>query len=238
MIPDPLNLRARDLSRHASDHERKLRREENELRLKRKVDGVLPVHAADIRQVAYDPVKMTDPAKEEGIAGGGLEVDDRQLARATHREDVDLAARMARNTGVDRSQALLERVGTFHQERGQPLLRQRGGSQKGDASPGPGRRRRALDRTRGGLIAGRRLAGLLRQEEVGDIFQSSTKWLVRTAGAVRAGRTVGLVLVHIAQFACAGDPASSTTRIESCPPYGLGSTTAFNGSFCHCPSTT
>ena len=64
VIPDLVNLWAGDLPRHASEQGRKLGREENQPGLKRKVDGLLPMHAPDIRHVAHDPVEMTNPAKQ------------------------------------------------------------------------------------------------------------------------------------------------------------------------------
>src|SRR5947209_18680879 len=142
VIPDPLNLRARDLPRNASEQERKLGREENQPGLTREVDGLFPIHALDVRHVAYDPVEMTDPAKQEAVGAGRVQVDDGQLARATHREEVDIAARIAWNIRVDRSEAVLERAGKLHEHDGQPVPGDRGGSQKRHASPGSGRGRR------------------------------------------------------------------------------------------------
>src|SRR5438309_2000947 len=144
VIPDPLNLRARDLPRNASEQERKLGRKENQPGLTRKVDGLLPIHALDIRHVTHDPVEMTDPAKQQAVADGRVQVDDGQLARATHREEVDIAARMAWNIRVDRSEAVLERAGKLHEHDGKPVPCDRRGSQKRHAAPGAGRRRRPL----------------------------------------------------------------------------------------------
>src|SRR3989442_1356437 len=160
VIPDPVNLRAGDLPRHASEQGRKLGREEKQPGRKRKVHDLLPIHASDVRHVAHDPVEMTDPAKQQAVVEGHLEVDDRELTRAIDREQVDLAARRAWDFRIKRSEPLLERAVELHQGGGKPIPGDRRGPQKGDTSPGPGRSRQGFGRTSRRAIAGRRVSCL------------------------------------------------------------------------------
>src|SRR5215470_13770226 len=135
---------------------------------------------------------------------------------------------MSGNIRVDRLQAVLEGARQFPHDAYEPLLGDRRGPQQRHAAARRVRRRRTL-----GL---RRALG---QEEMRDVFEPSTQGTIATAMAVRVSRVARLVLVHVRHTVpCYVVSCSSTTRIESSPPYELGSTTAFAGSLCQRPSTT
>ena len=51
---------------------------------------------------------MANPAEQQPIVQGRIEIDNRELVRPVQSDDVDISARIARNVRVNRSHPLLE----------------------------------------------------------------------------------------------------------------------------------
>src|SRR5207249_7905131 len=94
--------RAGELLHHPSEQGGELGGEEDQPGRKRRVDALRGIHTLDILRVAHDPVEMAETAKQQAVVKGRVKVDDRELARTIDGEQIDLAARVTRNLGVDR----------------------------------------------------------------------------------------------------------------------------------------
>jgi hypothetical protein len=64
---------------------------------------------------------VAQPAYEKVVAWRGVAIDDRELLDAVNRDDVDLAARLARHIRVDRTHSFLECLVQLFQCRDQAL---------------------------------------------------------------------------------------------------------------------
>src|SRR5713101_4257484 len=195
MIPNPVDLQARDLTCRASHPGGKLRGEQKEPGLQGEVDRLPPKHTANVRYVPNDPVEVTEPPNQELVARGRVEVDNRELACTIDRKEVDLATGRTGNLGVDSPQPFLERPFEFFQDRRDLLAR--------DVSRRPkqeGARCRLFARERSPRRpatagVGTSFVSLLRQKHVRDIFESPAKWPVGSAD-IRRARTARLMRIH------------------------------------------
>jgi hypothetical protein len=95
---------------------------------------------------------------------------------------------MAWNICVNRPESLLQRAVKLHQDDGKVVPGDGRGSQKGDALPRSGRRRRGFDQANRRPIAYRLRTCPGRQEQMRDILQSPSKWPARRGGAGHRNR--------------------------------------------------
>jgi hypothetical protein len=181
---------------------------------------------------------MTDTPKQQLIAARGFDINDSQLVGAVHCEEIDFAARAARDTGVNHPQIVLERAWALLQGGSQLVPGERLTRPEQDhASPGHrpdwGFFRRPITDD----FAGTRLR--LGHEEMGDVLQPASEGFGGSTHARGTRRYLDLLLIRVPRFriGCHKTPyserLSSRTKTELCPPYGAGSTSAFSGSCCH-----
>lgn len=195
------------------------------------------VHAPDDRSIADDPIKMSHSTEQRFVFLDDIDVYDAKLIPFIDGHQIDGAERIAGNVCINRAQALFEdsRAPVKKSQNQLPANIRRIVQQKGSSGLSP------LEWSLRGRYVGSvrffsRSVGRLREEQVGNIFQSSSDPPFRSAAFLEGSLCDFLQLqVQVIEIRrssakmCSNQrPFASNSITESLFPKGLGSTLIFN----------
>ncbi len=170
------------------EQRRKTRGDKKKPWLGGKVNCMPLIHAPDNWGIAYDPINMSHPLEERFVFLDDLSVDDAKLILAIHCYQIDGTKRIAGDVCINRAQALFKDSRTPVQK-GQNQLsinRRRSVQQKWGSWRSRFGRSLGSHSIRGFRFFSRPVRRL-RQKQVGNVLQSSSKPLFRTAVLLKGG---------------------------------------------------